>query len=53
MANTSPATIRTRTTRKLASAFARVARDNGRSVAEELRRIVQEHVAEHDANRKG
>lgn len=37
-------TVKTRTTRKLATAFARVARLNGRSTAEELRRVMQSHV---------
>lgn len=44
---------KTRTTKKLRDSFARVARDNGRSIAEELRRVMQRHVDEHDAPKGG
>ena len=40
--------VKTYTTKKQRDAFERVARHNGRSIAEELRRAIQAHVDAHD-----
>lgn len=50
---TTGVTVRTRTTRRLATDFGRVAARNGRSTAEELRRLMEAHVQAHDATLKG
>lgn len=44
MAHEGNVIVKTRTTRRLAVAFGRVAQHNGRSTAEELRRVMQAHV---------
>lgn len=49
---TTGVTVRTRTSRKLATDFARVADRNGRSTAEELRRLMEAHV-KNDAPERG
>lgn len=43
--------VKARTTKRLRDAFYRVAKANGRSVEEELRRVIQRHVDEQAATR--
>lgn len=50
---TTGVTVRTRTTRKLAGSFARAAEREGRSVAEQLRRLMEQFVRDHDAPKEG
>lgn len=45
--------IKARTSKRLRDRFARVARDNGRTISEELRRIMERHIADHDAPKEG
>lgn len=50
---TTGVTVRTRTTRRLAGSFARAAEREGRSVAEQLRRLMEQFVRDHDAPKEG
>lgn len=43
------AVLQTRTTTSVATRFARIAKRNGRSVAGELRVLVERHISESDA----